>query len=389
MKAINFILLFTLLVDCTAQITSNEKIVELRGTWLTNVDSRVLESRESIAEAMQFLADHHFNVVYPVVWNKALTLYKSQTMDSIFGISIDTLYGDRDPLAEVIEEAHQRDIAVIAWFEFGFACSYKENGGHIIKSKPYWAAKDKQGRLLEKNGFEWLNAYHPEVQHFLLSLIKEVVLNYNVDGVQGDDRLPAQPSEGGYSEYTVNLYQQEHDGKKPPQDHKDPEWLRWRADKLNLFVKRVYESVKAIEPSVLVTWSPSVYPWAYEEYLQDWPTWIRNHWADLINQQNYRYTFEDYRYAVNSQTAERLGLKTLEGIIFPGILMKVGDYLIEENFLAESITYNRSKNLKGEVFFFYEGLREQGDRLATFLVQNQYKNPAKFPFPRRKSAARE
>lgn len=46
--------------------------VELRGVWLTNVDSRVMESRASIAEAMTVLAHNDFNVIFPVVRNKGV-----------------------------------------------------------------------------------------------------------------------------------------------------------------------------------------------------------------------------------------------------------------------------------------------------------------------------
>ena len=37
----------------------------------------------------------------------------------------------------------------------------------------------------------------------MISLFKEVINNYNVDGVQGDDRLPALPSISGYQPYTI------------------------------------------------------------------------------------------------------------------------------------------------------------------------------------------
>ena len=39
--------------------------------------------------------------------------------------------------------------------------------------------------------------------------ILEVVKNYDIDGIQGDDRLPAMPAEGGYDAYTRNAYQKE------------------------------------------------------------------------------------------------------------------------------------------------------------------------------------
>ncbi|HYX12791.1 MAG TPA: family 10 glycosylhydrolase, partial [Nostoc sp.] len=76
-------------------------IIETRGIWLTTTDSKVLRSKERIAEAMDFLAETGFNVVFPVVWNKAVTLYPSQTMQQTFGVEIDHLSVGRDPLEEV------------------------------------------------------------------------------------------------------------------------------------------------------------------------------------------------------------------------------------------------------------------------------------------------
>jgi uncharacterized lipoprotein YddW (UPF0748 family) len=167
--------------------------VELRGVWLTNVDSRVLDSRAAIAEAMAFLAGHHFNIVFPVVWNKAATTYPSRVVREAIGVEIDPRYPGRDPLAEVVEEAHRRRIAVVPWFEFGFAASYKADGGPLIASHPAWAARDRDGRLLTKNGFEWMDPFNGQVEQLLASLVAEVVERYDVDGVQGDDRFPALP----------------------------------------------------------------------------------------------------------------------------------------------------------------------------------------------------
>ncbi|MCI0494946.1 family 10 glycosylhydrolase, partial [candidate division KSB1 bacterium] len=151
-------------------------------------------------------------------------------------------------------------IAVIPWFEYGFAAAHKKKPRTIFQDKPHWAARDNQGRLLTKNDFEWMNAFHPEVQDFLLALVKEVVAKYNVDGIQGDDRLPALPIEGDYSSYTDSLYRAEHNGDPPPKDFRDPAWQRWRGDKLNAFGKRLYQEVKVIKPNLIVSWAPSIYP---------------------------------------------------------------------------------------------------------------------------------
>ncbi|WP_267255615.1 hypothetical protein [Nostoc sphaeroides] len=41
--------------------------MEIRGIWITTTASEVLNSRKNIAEAMNFLAETGFNVVFPVV----------------------------------------------------------------------------------------------------------------------------------------------------------------------------------------------------------------------------------------------------------------------------------------------------------------------------------
>ncbi len=355
--------------------------VELRGVWLTNVDSDVLESREQIAEAMQFLADHHFNVVFPVVWNDAKTLYPSTVMEQLFGQPIDDDYEERDPLAEVIEEAHSRNIAVIPWFEYGFSSSHNKDGGMILDEKPHWAARDNKGKLLSKNGFEWMNGYHPEVQQFLIDLVLEVVKNYQIDGVQGDDRMPAQPIEGGYSAYTTALYRSEHSGAFPPDDFRDPGWQRWRADKLNAFACSLYQRVKAVKPHILVCWAPSIYPWSYDEYLQDWPAWLRDGHADLVIPQCYRYEPNEYRAAVDDLSPDLLKIvRNLLQRIYPGMLINVGDYRIGWPVLENSLRYNRANHFAGEVFFFYEGLRKNDNELAGKLLETVYQEKALLPW---------
>ncbi|MCI0513263.1 family 10 glycosylhydrolase [candidate division KSB1 bacterium] len=367
-------------IFCTRMTSIAQSVVELRGVWLTNVDSEVLDHAESIDEAMQFLADHHFNAVFPVVWNDAHTLYPSRVMDSLFQRPIHPRFAGRDPLADLIRAAHLRQIAVIPWFEYGFAAAHKKQGGHLLQAKPHWAARDKQGRLLTKNGFEWLNAFHPEVQEFLTALVCEVVRHYPVDGVQGDDRLPALPIQGDYSQFTTQLYQQEHNGNTPPKDFRDSTWQRWRGNRLNNFARQLYQRVKMIQPNVIVSWAPSIFPWSYDEYLQDWPAWLQGGYADLVIPQNYRYYLDEYQLAVTASSPDSLNLTPAQATrIFPGMLINIGKYVIPSHLLILEIQHNRAQGFAGEVFFFYEGLRKNNNLLAKKLRATVYQQPAQFP----------
>ncbi len=344
--------------------------MEIRGVWLTITDSQVLYSQQTIIEAMDFLAKTGFNVVFPVVWNKGVTFYPSAVMKRFFGVEINPVFQGRDPLAEVIEAAHQVGLKVIPWFEYGFACSYQRKGGLILAKKPEWAALDCSGNLLTKNGFEWMNALDEEVQQFVLDLVLEVVRNYQIDGIQGDDRLPALPSEGGYDSKTIDRYFQDC-GRHPPRSHKNSHWLQWRANILTNFLARLSQEVKAIKPDLLVSMAPSLYKWGLDEYLQDYVSWMAKGLVDIIHPQLYRRSFNSYKGLVKQLVKSQFTSCQLP-LVSPGILIKIGSYRITVDELLKAIEYNRCHGILGEVLFFYEGLRANNDELATALRRGPY-----------------
>lgn len=352
-------------------------LTQIRGVWLTTTNSKVFDSRDNIVEAMDFLAEAGFNVVFPVVWNKAATQFPSQVMQQNFGVEINPQYQGRDVLAEVITAAHRVNLKVIPWFEYGFASSYNSNGGMLLAKKPQWAARDCKGKLLNKNGFEWLNALDSEVQNFLLNLILEVVKNYDIDGIQGDDRLPALPSEGGYDNGTVERYKQEF-GKNPPQNSKDKQWLQWRADILTDFLANLYKEVKAVNNNLLVSMAPNIHDWALKEYLQDSQTWLQKGLVDIIHPQIYRRDFNSYKNVVDKLVKQQF-TDSNRVKFAPGVLMKLGSYNISPDYLLQLIEYNRACGINGEVFFFYEGLRDNNNALAKVLKQSYYAKSANFP----------
>lgn len=368
--SLTVIAFLTIFLTLSCQAQKNEAV---RGVWLTNVDSEVLNSKENIVEAVKMLDELGFNTIFVVTWNKAMTSYPSNIMKNFTGVEIDTLFTGRDPLKELIEEAHKKNIKVIAWFEFGFSSSYQLNGGPILERKPEWSAKDVNGNLVSKNGFEWMNGFNPDVQNFMLSLIMEVVRKYNVDGIQGDDRLPAMPSEAGYDEYTVNLYKSEHDGNDPPSYHKDYDWIKWRSNLLTDFMGRIYDSVKTFNKNIIVSMAPSIYPWSEEEYLQDWPTWMQKGYVDLVCPQVYRYNIEDYSNALELIVEDQINKDNLIKF-YPGVLLKVGDYYPDKEFLRQMIDLNRKNGINGEVFFFYEGIKKYPD-----FFKEIYKDRVVFP----------
>lgn len=373
--------------------TTEEVVDEVRGVWITNVASNVLHSKASIANAMDYLGKNGINVVYPVVWNKGVTQYWSPIMQAEFNRPIEDFFQNqgRDPLAELIVEAHRNGIEVIPWFEFGFATSFSQDGGHIIAKYPEWAAKNQAGQLVVKNGFDWMNGLHPGPQGFMLSLIDEVITRYDVDGIQGDDRLPAMPTEGGYDAWTVAQYQAEHSGFSPPTNTKDSSWLYWRSDRMVNFLGRMYRMVKEKDPNLIVSLSPSNYPFGFQEYLQETPLWLDSNYVDMLHPQLYPNTrnLQSYQNLVHSavgpipNSSGGYVKRQYRDKLFPGMLIRVGNELVSPAIVKGMVAYNRQFNLKGEVHFFYEGMGAANQYLADTLGAGPYRQRAVLPFRER------
>ena len=362
----NLIFLFSLFflgVSDNAQAQSSQHD-PVRGVWITNVASDALRSREQIQNTVRRCKEYGFNHLFVVVWNGGYTLYPSRVQKKYIRIAQDPAFAGRDPLREIVEEAHAQGVKVHAWFEFGFSYAYRDSNNRWLQRYPEWVGRNNKGELLQKNGFYWWNALHPGPQQLLLSLIEEVVKQYEVDGVQGDDRLPAMPAEGGYDPYTIVQYAKTHGGASPPQDPKQKQWLQWKADQLSAFGRSIYQAVKAIRPTCIVSWAPSIYPWSKEEYLQDWPAWLEGGYADLLFPQLYRYNSKAYE-TILKQLHEQVPLSALNKV-YPGILTSLGDgYQASDSLMKEFIDLNRRYGFQGEVFFYYETL----NRISTSVYK--------------------
>ena len=354
---------------------------EIRGVWIANrPHSQVFESQQNIAEAMEFLQRMGFNLIFPVVWNRGYTLFPSQVMSNYSFPIIDPFYArqQRDPLAEIIIEAHQRNIAVIPWFEYGFAASHLANGGHILQQKPDWAAIDRKGEKVKQGGLVWLNAFNLEVQQFMLELILEVVNKYDVEGIQGCDRLPALPVTGGYDRATSQKYQADF-GKKPPQTPKNKQWIQWRAQILTDFLAQLYTQVKAVKPELIVSLSPAVYPFCLDNLLQDVKTWVERGLVDIIHPQIYRPSFFGYRQEVK-KIAKTFSPDLLNKFA-PGIALTANHQDVSSDDLLKCLELNHSTNFMGQVLFHYEGLRKNNNAIAIALVKSAgYDRLASFLF---------
>ena len=343
------------IVETCPQETSKE----LRGVWLTNVDSDVLFSREKTKEAIADLAKLNFNTVYPTVWNWGYTLYPSPAAEKATGKALDPTEGlqNRDLLKEIITAARREEMAVIPWFEFGFMAPADSE---LAKRHPQWLTERLDGSTIWWEGKVhqrvWLNPLHPEVQQFITDLLVEIVSNYDIDGIQVDDHF-GYPSELGYDELTVKLYQQEHNGQLPPEDSRDPDWIRWRADKITAYFETLFEAIKQANPNVIVSVSPNPQNFSLNSFLLDWHTWERKGLIEELIVQIYRDRTDSF---INELSQPEL-LAARENIpVGIGILSGLRGRPIFWNRIRQQVREARDRNFAGVSFFFYESLWNLG-----------------------------
>lgn len=349
---------------------------EIRGVWLTNIDSEVLFAPENVAAAIARLGDLNFNTVYPTVWNWGYTLYPSQVAEKVVGSKIDPDPGlrDRDVLAEIIRHSRAKNLRVIPWFEFGFMAPADSE---LARRRPEWITKRSDGTQVKMEGAHprvWLNPFHPEVQQFLIDLIVEAVRKYDIDGIQLDDHFGL-PSEFGYDEFTVALYKKENNGKEPPTDPKDPEWLRWRADKITAFMEKLFKAIKAEKKEVIVGLSPNPQNFSYREFLADWSTWEQKGLIEELIVQIYRSD----RNALMAELQDESIQKARKHIpVAIGILSGLKGRPIAMADIADQVNIVRNQGYAGVSFFFYESLwnwapapaNERAESLKTIFPQS-------------------
>jgi uncharacterized lipoprotein YddW (UPF0748 family) len=326
---------------------------EIRGVWLTNVDSDIYFVPDELKKAINRLDKLNFNTLYPTVWQEGYTLYPSAVSQRVSGVAMDKtpeLEG-RDVLKEIIDLGHKKGMSVMPWFEFGFMSSPDSD---LVKKHPDWVTQRRDGKKIWQEGIHdrvWLNPFHPEVQKFILDLVLEIITKYDVEGIQFDDHFSL-PTEFGYDSYTVAMYQK--DLKSPPSDNfQESYWVRWRADRFNEFVEKLFRAIKAKKQKCIISLSPNPLHFSLPVHIQDWFTWERRGYIEELILQVYR---EDIKRFMTELDREELKLARTHIPVAIGILTGLKDNPMSSKNIEAQVQEVRRRGLSGVSFFFYESL---------------------------------
>jgi uncharacterized lipoprotein YddW (UPF0748 family) len=295
-------LLLTLLLAANFSVITlaqNPPKREFRGAWIATFSNIDWPSRTQTPaqqrSAFLTIIDHHkatgMNAIFGQVRSQCDALYPS-TIEP-WSADLTGLQGRApspmwDPMQFMIDETHKRGMEFHAWINPYRAVATASNlsgfsASHVAKQHPEW--------LLTTPATITLNPALPEVRDYILSVIVDILNRYDVDGIHFDDYF-----------YPPGVYNDDASFAAYPRGFTSK--ADWRRDNVNLLIKRVYDSVKAIKPWVKFGVSPSgIYrnstnpaigsPTSgnehYNAVFADSKKWLQEGWIDYLAPQVYWY----------------------------------------------------------------------------------------------------
>ncbi len=268
-----------------------------------------------------------------------------------------------DPLAVTLELAHERKIAVHAWLN-PFRISFSDDISKLAKSHPAleWI-KNKTSDVVFVNGGIYFSPASLAAQKLVLDGVREIMKNYDVDGIHIDDYFypstEKKVDEVYYKEYTDG------GGNLSLKD--------WRLSMISAFVAQMYTVVKSENSDCVFSVSPAGnIKNNYEEQYADVKLWCSQRgYADWIIPQIY-YGFEGDSLPFDKALKEWNELNTIGAVkmIYGLAAYKVNDSDAEWD-AGNGIIDRQLKLIKdtqgsyGVAYFSYSSITDKG-RSAEF-----------------------
>lgn len=274
-----------------------------------------------------------------------------------------------DPMAYMVDAAHERGLAFHAWLNPYRVTTASTDYSKLSKDNPARVWKDDKNTSNDRNvlsygGNLYYNPAVKEVQDLIINGIKEIVTNYEVDGIHFDDYF--YPSLG--SSYQKNFDAPEYEAYAAlcKKNKVTPMTIaNWRRYNVNNLVRNAYSAVKAIDKTVEFGISPGGFIDSLasdQAYYVDIKTWLSSDgYVDYICPQLY-WTFSNSTYPYDKILKKWLSYRTSSSVkVYVGIATyRAGsnletDWLKDPDVLRNQVEYGRSTGLvDGFLFFRYD-----------------------------------
>jgi uncharacterized lipoprotein YddW (UPF0748 family) len=142
--------------------------------------------------------------------------------------------------------------------------------------------------------------------------------------------------------------------------------VKWRADKITAFMTQLNQAVKQRKPRAIFSVSPNPYITAYNGYLQDWLTWVRQGIVDELLVQVYRFDIPSFTEQITRPEIQEARQKIPVGV---GILTGLRNRPMPIQMIQSQVKTARDRGL-GVAFFYYESLWEDAPEPANVRQSN-------------------
>lgn len=301
----------------TDETGTSEKQEKVKMLWLdAEANFKLFSQKSNITTYLDLAKKTGFNMiavdVRPVQGD---VLYKSEFMPALTTINGHTVNRDWDYLQYFIEEAHNRDLKVVADATIFTAGLLQTREGMAFRTNE-WDDKisviySKDGTLVSgKNNPSkteatvFLNPVIPEVQEFALRFITEIVSNYDIDGFNLDycrysdySTDFSEASRMAFSSYIgenvtnfpADIFTYNADGSRNPGKFYK-QWWEFRSMTIHDFVAKANQSIHNIKPKVkLYYWAASWFGNRYEVG-QNWGSKTYTNFSSTWATANYHNT---------------------------------------------------------------------------------------------------
>jgi uncharacterized lipoprotein YddW (UPF0748 family) len=344
---------------------------EVRATWITTTG--YTDSTSDIYNAattdatFSTLRSIGINTVYMDMWRNGYTYFESPTNAAITGHEEDPGMGSRDMLADAVMQARLNQMSLFGWFQYGFMAGYGNPGASNTVSgymeKNGWLLQDSSGAYTDSsNGYSWMNPLVPQVQTYIENMLLEAVKDYRLQGIQFDDHT-GWPIQFGYDAYTEAAYKAA-TGNSVPSNYNNSSFTTWRSQAVTTALQNIINTVKVADPGLIISDSPSVYPFSYQNYCENWPQWEKMGLFSEYVPQVYYNTASSFTTNWNQTVSNMANSSQFVG----GIAINTsGGYDDYSSVVAPSIkTVESTSGIKGEAFWYSDGVLNEASSLAAY-----------------------
>ena len=334
--------------------------------------SGIERQKEELCKILDQLQACHINTVVLQTRLRGSVIYPSriEPWDVILTGQYDRDPG-YDPLAFAIEETHRRGMELHAWLvtvpAFKIEVARKMGKRSLLRTHP---------ELLRKHGEQYyLDPGLPGSAEYLVSLCREIVSRYDVDGIHFDYiRYPEQAE-------TFS------DGASYRKYGKWKDKRTWRLDNITRIVRMSYEAIKELKPWVRVSCSPvgkyndmsrySARGWsAYGAVYQDAQGWLSEGIMDMLLPMMYFQGDHFYPFAADWQEHTN-GRTVAPGLGIYFLSPKEKDW--EWGIIQRELCYLRHIGLGGQAYFRSRFLTDNTKGIYDYLARDYYPYPALLP----------